>query len=94
MRVRGASGSHRITPAARAPLATVYIHELECDVVDSIPEQLERYRPGTSSVIVILRPVEDVATFEAAPSGTWGDFVIQTDEARTLEAIECRKEEG
>ncbi len=59
-----------------------------------IPEQLERYRPGTSSVIVMLRPVEDVATFEPAPSGTWGDFVIQTDEARTLEAIECREEEG
>ena len=58
-----------------------------------IPEQLERYRPGTSSVIVMLRPVEDVATFEAAPSGTWGDFVIQTDKSRTLEAIECRKDE-
>lgn len=59
-----------------------------------IPEQLERYRPETSSVIVMLRPVEDVANFEPAPSGTWGDFVIQTDEARTLEAIECLEEEG
>ena len=59
-----------------------------------IPEQLERYRPGTSSMIVMLRPVEDVASFEAAPSGTWGDFVIQTDQSRTLEAIECRNSGG
>jgi len=55
-----------------------------------IPEQLERYRPGTSSMIVMLRPVADVNTFDPAPSGPWGDFVIQTDESRTLEAIECR----
>jgi uncharacterized iron-regulated protein len=59
-----------------------------------IPEQLERYRPGTTSIIVMLRPVEDITKFEAAPSGTWGDFVIQTDQTRTLEAIECREEEG
>jgi uncharacterized iron-regulated protein len=55
-----------------------------------IPEQLERYRPGTRSMIVMLRPVADVETFEPAPSGVWGDFVIQTDESRTLQAIECR----
>ena len=55
-----------------------------------IPEQLERYRPGTSSIIVMMRAVEKINTFEAAPSGTWGDFVIQTDESHTLEAIECR----
>jgi uncharacterized iron-regulated protein len=55
-----------------------------------IPEQLERYRPGTQSMVVMLRAVEDINTFEAAPSGTWGDFVIQTDESHTLEAIECR----
>jgi uncharacterized iron-regulated protein len=57
-----------------------------------IPEQLERYRPGTSSMIVMLRAVDDVTTFEPAPSGVWGDFVIQTDEAHTLEAIECRND--
>ena len=56
-----------------------------------IPEQVERYRPGTSSMIVMLRPVSDVETFEPAPAGEWGDFVIQTDESRTLEAIECRE---
>lgn len=55
-----------------------------------IPEQLEGYRPGTSSIIVVLQPVDDIATFEPAPEGTWGDFVIQTEKARTLEAIECR----
>jgi uncharacterized iron-regulated protein len=55
------------------------------------PEHLEAYLPGTSFMIVVLRPVEDIETFEAAPDGEWGDFVIQTDEARTLEQIECRK---
>jgi uncharacterized iron-regulated protein len=55
------------------------------------PEHLEAYRPGTASMIILLRPVEDVETFEPAPEGEWGDFVIQTDESRTLEAIECRE---
>ncbi|MDH3456850.1 MAG: ChaN family lipoprotein [Gemmatimonadota bacterium] len=55
------------------------------------PEHLEAYRPGTSRLIVMLRPVEDIERFEPAPTGQWGDFVIQTDESRTLEEIECRK---
>ncbi|TFG66182.1 MAG: hypothetical protein E4H28_02600 [Gemmatimonadales bacterium] len=55
-----------------------------------IPEQIERYRPGTSSMIVMLRAVSDVDAFEPAPAGEWGDFVIQTDESRTLEELECR----
>jgi uncharacterized iron-regulated protein len=54
------------------------------------PEHLEAYRPGTSRMIVVLQPVEDVDTFEPAPEGEWGDFVIQTDLAHTLEEIECR----
>ncbi|MFV1986997.1 MAG: ChaN family lipoprotein [Gemmatimonadota bacterium] len=54
------------------------------------PEHLEAYRPGTSRMIVVLRPVEDVDAFEPAPAGEWGDFVIQTDKSRTLEEIECR----
>jgi uncharacterized iron-regulated protein len=55
------------------------------------PEQLEAYRPGTSRMIVMLRPVEDIDTFEPAPAGQWGDFVIQTDQSHTLEEIECRR---
>jgi uncharacterized iron-regulated protein len=55
------------------------------------PEHLEAYRPGTSRMIVVLQPVEDIDTFEPAPEGEWGDFVIQTDESRTLEKIECRQ---
>jgi len=54
------------------------------------PEHLEAYRPGTTRMIVVLQPVEDVDTFEPAPEGEWGDFVIQTDVSRTLEEIECR----
>jgi uncharacterized iron-regulated protein len=54
------------------------------------PEQLEAYRPGTRAMIVVLRPVDDVAAFEPAPVSEWGDYVIQTEKARTLEAIECR----
>jgi uncharacterized iron-regulated protein len=56
-----------------------------------IPEQLEAYRPGADYMIVMLRPVDDPSIFEPAPEGEWGDFVIQTEEARTLEAIECRR---
>jgi uncharacterized iron-regulated protein len=55
------------------------------------PEHLETYRPGTSSMIIVLRPVEEIDTFEPAPDGEWGDFVIQTDASRTLEVIECRE---
>jgi hypothetical protein len=54
------------------------------------PEHLAAYRPGTSYMIIMLRPVEEVETFEPAPNGEWGDFVIQTDESHTLEQIECR----
>lgn len=54
------------------------------------PEHLEQYAPGVRDLIVLIRPVADVDEFEPAPSGEWGDFVIQTDEARTLESIECR----
>jgi uncharacterized iron-regulated protein len=54
------------------------------------PEHLSSYRPDTSYMIVMLRPVDDVDAFVPAPEGAWGDFVIQTDGARTLEAIECR----
>jgi uncharacterized iron-regulated protein len=54
------------------------------------PEHLEAYRPGTKRMIVVLQPVEDVDTFEPAPEGEWGDFVIQTDKSHTLEEIECR----
>jgi uncharacterized iron-regulated protein len=55
-----------------------------------IPEQLRAYMPDLRSMIVSLRPVADVSTFEPAPSGQWGDFVIQTDSTRTMESIECR----
>jgi uncharacterized iron-regulated protein len=55
------------------------------------PEHLEAYRPGTSRMIVLLHSVENIDAFDPAPSGQWGDFVIQTDESRTLEEIECRK---
>jgi uncharacterized iron-regulated protein len=54
------------------------------------PEHLTAYRPGASHMIVMLRPVNDVEVFDPAPAGEWGDFVIQTDRARTLQEIECR----
>jgi uncharacterized iron-regulated protein len=56
-----------------------------------IPEQLRAYMPDVRSMIVSLRPVGDVDTFEPAPSGQWGDFVIQTDSTHTMESIECRQ---
>lgn len=56
-----------------------------------LPEHLEAYRPGARSMIVLIRPVEEIESFEPAPEGEWGDFVVQTEESRTLEAIECRE---
>lgn len=55
-----------------------------------IPEQIQVYVPGARTMTVLLRPVDKVDVFQPAPSGVWGDFVIQTDKSRTLEAIECR----
>lgn len=56
------------------------------------PEQLQAYAPGTRTMTVALRAVADPDTFEPSADGArWGDFVIQTDRARTLEAIECRR---
>ncbi len=54
------------------------------------PEHLDSYAPDASRMIVMLRPVDDIDEFDPAPSGEWGDFVIQTDRSRTLEQIECR----
>jgi len=54
------------------------------------PEHLAAYRPDADALIVMLRPAADVETFDPAPSGQWGDFVIQTEADRTLEEIECR----
>jgi uncharacterized iron-regulated protein len=56
-----------------------------------IPEQLQAYLPGVRTMIIALRPVDDVNVFQPAPRGSWGDFVIQTEKARTLEAIDCRE---
>ena len=36
------------------------------------PEHLEAYRPGTSRMIVVLQPVEDVDTLRAGPGGRVG----------------------
>lgn len=53
------------------------------------PEFLEEYRPGTSTMTVVIRPVSNIDEFEPAPGGQWGDFVIQTELFRTLTQIEC-----
>jgi uncharacterized iron-regulated protein len=55
------------------------------------PEQLQAYAPGVRPMIVAIRPVAKIDVFQPAPAGQWGDFVIQTDKARTLEEIECRQ---
>lgn len=47
------------------------------------PEHLERYRPGTEMMIVVLRPVEDIAAFDPERDGQNEDFVILTDESVT-----------
>lgn len=43
------------------------------------PDHLRRYRPGTRSIIVSMRPHEDITDFDAAEFAGLGDFVILTD---------------
>ena len=43
------------------------------------PEQLDVYRPGTRTLTVLMRPVEDAAAFSASLRGL-SDFVILTEE--------------
>jgi uncharacterized iron-regulated protein len=47
------------------------------------PEHLERYRPGTATMIVVIRPVEEVEIFDPKRDGENEDFVILTEEAVT-----------
>ncbi len=47
------------------------------------PEHLERYRPGSRTMIVVIRPVEDIEKFDAERDGENEDFVVLTEEALT-----------
>jgi uncharacterized iron-regulated protein len=53
------------------------------------PEHLARYRPGTSTMIVVIRPVENVDLFDSERDGENEDFVILTDEALTRPPPAC-----
>lgn len=89
-----ASMAYRISEYLKADPNTLVLHMVGSFHVargTGTPEHLESYRPGTSSMIVMLRPVDDVESFEPAPGGMWGDFIIQTDQSKTLEAIECAR---
>ena len=44
-----------------------------------IPEDLGRYRPGTRTLSVAIRPVEDPAAFDPSEHAGRGDFVILSD---------------
>ncbi|MFT5142309.1 MAG: putative iron-regulated protein [Rhodothermales bacterium] len=44
-----------------------------------IPEHFQRYRPGSSRVIIAVEPVEDIATFDHGVHHGLGDFVILGD---------------
>lgn len=43
------------------------------------PDHLRRYRPGTRSIVVSMRPHEDITDFDMAEFSGLGDFVILTD---------------
>jgi len=53
------------------------------------PEHLTRYRPGTSTMIVVIRPVEDIDLFDPERDGENEDFVILTDEALSRPPPPC-----
>lgn len=50
-----------------------------------IPEQLERYRPGTRQLTIFIDPVDDISAFPETAAGA-GDYVILTDRARVRPA--------
>lgn len=52
------------------------------------PEQLEYYRPGTKTMVVVLRAVEDIEAFDPERDGENEDFVILTEESQTRSAAE------
>lgn len=47
------------------------------------PEQLEYYLPGTRSMVVIMRAVEDIENFDPERDGENEEFVILTEESQT-----------
>ena len=53
------------------------------------PEHLERYRPGTSTMIVVIRPVENIELFDPERDGENEAFVILTDESVTRPPPPC-----
>ncbi len=55
-----------------------------------IPEHLERYRPGTGMLIVLVEPVDDIEAFDSVEHTGLGDFVILSDNAlpRTFDTEE------
>lgn len=44
------------------------------------PGQLQHYRPGTTALVIVARPVADVNAFDENRYGSAGDFIILTDE--------------
>ncbi len=52
-----------------------------------IPEHLDRYAPGTTTLIISVEPVEDINAFDPEEHENLGDFVILSDESlpRTFE---------
>lgn len=79
-----AAMAHSITEALiRRPDALV-VHAVGSFHVRNgtgIPEHLERYRPGTRRLIVMIEPVDDPSSFPEGLRGT-GDFVVLTDRSR------------
>jgi uncharacterized iron-regulated protein len=53
------------------------------------PEHLELYRPGASTMIVVIRPVEDIEQFDPERDGENEDFVILTDESLSRPPPPC-----
>jgi hypothetical protein len=50
-----------------------------------LPEQIQRYRPATRSLIVTIRPAASIDSFDEEEFSGLGDFVVLTDEAHTAD---------
>jgi uncharacterized iron-regulated protein len=51
------------------------------------PEQLAHYRPSARSLVVSIRPADDVTAFDIDEHTGLGDFVILTDAERVPDSV-------
>jgi uncharacterized iron-regulated protein len=77
-----AAMAHSIALALKADPDALLLHVaggFHVEKETGIAEALEHYRPGTRTLSVVLRAVDDVTAFDPSEHAGLGDFVVLTD---------------